>query len=58
VFAPSGQARTFNFHAGDVGFVPFAPRESRGNSIRISSFCSILLGFAVLSGVLATMTRS
>ncbi len=24
VFAASGQARTFDFHAGDVGYVPFA----------------------------------
>jgi oxalate decarboxylase len=24
VFAASGQARTFNFQAGDVGYVPFA----------------------------------
>jgi oxalate decarboxylase len=24
VFAASGQARTFDFRAGDVGFVPFA----------------------------------
>jgi oxalate decarboxylase len=35
VFASSGDARTFDYHAGDVGYVPFAMAiyiENTGNT--------------------------
>jgi oxalate decarboxylase len=36
VFASSGQARTFDFHAGDVGYVPFAMGHYVENTGRAS----------------------
>ena len=47
VFAGEGKARTFNYHAGDVGYVPFAMGhyvENIGGNRYASSKCSKVTG--------------